>query len=276
MTGASSPSLRIELRLEATVTQRLPPLRRFRIPNQSAMSSEIDNPFDLDVIIAQRFESFPQSLFGLQESERDAEDQEPSPALPDEALEPQSWLLTTHRQADPVTALDRRLEENASERAPFDDSLDLKITGSHELLTRLGPITFDGSALLCRCPDCDAPMSIRLWLGLADCWRCPASIVLDELVVQRIAAEVERKEIELPAPPPTPIEFFGRPALPTVAPQFDTGAAPKVNEFEAQFSEELDQLTRSSIFAKWLRRIFRITPASVSYTHLTLPTICSV
>ena len=41
-------------------------------------------------------------------------------------------------------------------------------------------IWFDGSTLLCGCPECDAPMSIRLWLAVADCWQCETSIQLTE------------------------------------------------------------------------------------------------
>ena len=38
----------------------------------------------------------------------------------------------------------------------------------------------EGDALMCACPDCRAPMSIRLWLMVADCWRCGTSIELSE------------------------------------------------------------------------------------------------
>ncbi|MFM2093798.1 MAG: hypothetical protein RIS70_922 [Planctomycetota bacterium] len=52
----------------------------------------------------------------------------------------------------------------------------------------------DGEALICRCPDCSAPMSVRLWLMLADCWRCGASIELDQ--------EQEKRVRQLFAEPP--------------------------------------------------------------------------
>lgn len=41
-------------------------------------------------------------------------------------------------------------------------------------------IWLDGDVLACACPDCGAPMSIRLWLMVADCFRCGASIELTE------------------------------------------------------------------------------------------------
>ncbi len=38
----------------------------------------------------------------------------------------------------------------------------------------------DGDVLMCACPDCGAPMTVRLWLMVADCWRCETSIELTE------------------------------------------------------------------------------------------------
>jgi hypothetical protein len=43
-----------------------------------------------------------------------------------------------------------------------------------------GEIWLNGDVLACACPECRAPMSIRLWLMLADCWRCGTSIELTE------------------------------------------------------------------------------------------------
>lgn len=60
-----------------------------------------------------------------------------------------------------------------------------------------GMFWLDGDALMCACPDCRAPMSVRLWLMVADCWRCRTSIELTEeqerealrLLKQREAAQ---------------------------------------------------------------------------------------
>ncbi|MBN2294007.1 MAG: hypothetical protein JXM70_16395, partial [Pirellulales bacterium] len=41
-------------------------------------------------------------------------------------------------------------------------------------------IRLDGGVLACACPECGAPMSIRLWLLVADCWQCGTSIELTE------------------------------------------------------------------------------------------------
>ncbi|MEX2026858.1 MAG: hypothetical protein WEH44_06145, partial [Pirellulaceae bacterium] len=43
-----------------------------------------------------------------------------------------------------------------------------------------GSFWLEGDVLMCACPDCQAPMSVRLWLMVADCWRCGASIELTE------------------------------------------------------------------------------------------------
>ncbi len=45
----------------------------------------------------------------------------------------------------------------------------------------------DGETVLCGCPDCKAPMSVRIWLMTADCWRCGLSIDLTEEQEREIA-----------------------------------------------------------------------------------------
>lgn len=42
------------------------------------------------------------------------------------------------------------------------------------------PVEFwlDGNSVMCACPDCAAPMSIRMWLLIADCWQCGCSVEL--------------------------------------------------------------------------------------------------
>ncbi len=45
---------------------------------------------------------------------------------------------------------------------------------------RSGMFWLEGDVLMCTCPECRAPMSVRLWLMVADCWRCQTSIELTE------------------------------------------------------------------------------------------------
>jgi hypothetical protein len=58
----------------------------------------------------------------------------------------------------------------------------------------------DGETVLCGCPDCRAPMSVRIWLMTADCWRCGLSIDLTEAEER----EINRLLNERPAPAPKP------------------------------------------------------------------------
>ena len=61
-------------------------------------------------------------------------------------------------------------------------------------------------AVLCACPDCQSLMSVRIWLGVADCWNCGSSVELSE----EQEREVERL---LAARPPRP----SAPAVPATA-----------------------------------------------------------
>jgi hypothetical protein len=45
---------------------------------------------------------------------------------------------------------------------------------------RGGSLWLAGDALMCACPDCRAPMTVRTWLMVADCWNCGTSIELNE------------------------------------------------------------------------------------------------
>ncbi len=61
---------------------------------------------------------------------------------------------------------------------------------------RKGKFWFEGNALMCACPDCLAPMTIRLFLMVADCWRCGTSIELseeEEREIQRLIDERDRR-----------------------------------------------------------------------------------
>jgi len=66
-----------------------------------------------------------------------------------------------------------------------------------------GGIWLDGGVLACACPECSAPMSIRLWLMVADCFRCGTSIELTEEQEQEalrlLKAEEETRQVEAQA-----------------------------------------------------------------------------
>ncbi len=63
-----------------------------------------------------------------------------------------------------------------------------------------GQFWLNGEVAGCQCPDCGGPMSIRLWLMLADCALCGASIELTEEQERELQALIERV-----APPPPPV-----------------------------------------------------------------------
>ncbi len=72
---------------------------------------------------------------------------------------------------------------------------DLSETASHKLMTDRGLFTLTGDNLLCRCPACHAPLTLRTWLGLADCWRCHASIELTSQELASVTLELPSKTL---------------------------------------------------------------------------------
>jgi hypothetical protein len=81
-------------------------------------------------------------------------------------------------------------------------------------------------AVLCACPDCRAPMSVRLWLGIADCWNCGAAIELTEEQEREIERVLQKGAT--PAPTSNTASNSAAIVLPTNAP-----AVPKPNSAPA-------------------------------------------
>jgi hypothetical protein len=86
-----------------------------------------------------------------------------------------------------------------------------------------GQFWLNGEVAGCQCPDCGGPMSIRLWLMLADCALCGASIELSEEQERELQALIERV-----APPPPPVAK--PPAAKSVAPEVKPAAKPATRE----------------------------------------------
>lgn len=66
-----------------------------------------------------------------------------------------------------------------------------------------GEIWLEGEVILVGCPDCRAPMSVRIWLMMAECWNCGTTIELSEeqeREVMRLLEEQRRKNVEPPKP----------------------------------------------------------------------------
>ena len=57
----------------------------------------------------------------------------------------------------------------------------------HTVETTAGPVWLSGNVVMCCCPECDAPVSVRLWLMVADCWSCGSAMELS--YEQQVAAE---------------------------------------------------------------------------------------
>lgn len=53
---------------------------------------------------------------------------------------------------------------------------------------------FEGDVLMCPCPDCRAPMAVRVWLMVADCWHCSTSIELSEEQEKKVRQMIERRQ----------------------------------------------------------------------------------
>lgn len=68
-------------------------------------------------------------------------------------------------------------------------------------------IWLDGEVLACACPNCGAPMSVRLWLLVADCWCCGTSVELTEEQEQQALALLQKRAMDRgELPPATPQE----------------------------------------------------------------------
>lgn len=158
----------------------------------------------------------------------------------------------------PLAALDLNHRPKAEHLTDEDTSaFDVSATRSHQIEMEGRTIWLSGTSLLCSCPDCEAPMTIRLWLGLADCWRCPTSISLS--TQQLVAAEqlvADHQPIATPETSTTP----ARSSLPVPAPAVRNQPIPDQG-ISAAREHELEQLSRSSALAKLLRNGFQNIPA---------------
>lgn len=80
---------------------------------------------------------------------------------------------------------------------------DVTSGASAAALSREAAVWLDGDVLACACPECAAPMSIRLWLAVADCWRCGTSIELTEEQEREAMRLLEQREAGQPSALPS-------------------------------------------------------------------------
>jgi hypothetical protein len=144
---------------------------------------------------------------------------------------------------------------------------DLTQTGVHRVSVGGIELWLSGSCLLCRCPDCQSPMTIQTWLGLADCWSCQTSISLTE---EQLAAarELPKLDAVLPTkqasnPAALSLPALIEPALKADATFSETDdSIPLLTDPEHDPQEqELERLTRGSALVRVVRGGMHLTPA---------------
>ncbi len=86
----------------------------------------------------------------------------------------------------------------------------------------------DGGILACVCPGCGGPMSIRLWLKLADCFHCQTSVELTEEQVSQAQRLLQsRKGVAIsPKGPPSSGRKSPQGIFPEVEGRLGSGIAP--------------------------------------------------
>jgi hypothetical protein len=156
-------------------------------------------------------------------------------------------------------------------------------------------IWLDGDVLACACPECGSPMSIRLWLMLADCWRCGASVELTEeqereairLLEERerrnsaASIEVDQAAIAPPTPPLQPVQRPPAPPSPALPPAashrpaappapvrersvFRDSPAPRrtvAAQRPSRVRQDLQTMAKVGLVRVWARELFRSLPA---------------
>ena len=147
------------------------------------MTQSNPTPDPLDLVILKRLEQIENASNPNGSASR--------PQIPNYPKPQSAVPLFNLNEPDGSEATDQRefLEHEAA---------DISHTASHRIKCKHGDVWLSGTTLLCACPDCLAPMTIRAWLRLADCWRCNSSVSLTE---EQIRAVRQLADI---APPPTP------------------------------------------------------------------------
>ena len=132
---------------------------------------------------------------------------------------------------------------------------DVANTRRHLIKTENGNFWISGNSILCECPDCQAPMTVRIWLRLADCWRCGTSTRLTQEQIDAIEAFTENVVETTPAIP------VAQPGTHIQSPPADTNNQYDEDAPTDGFIEELDQLTQQRTSARVIRKGLAGIPA---------------
>ncbi|MBC7856490.1 MAG: terpene cyclase/mutase family protein, partial [Pirellulaceae bacterium] len=140
-----------------------------------------------------------------------------------------------------------------------------------------GTLWLEGDVLMCACPDCRAPMSVRLWLMAADCWNCGASVELtqeQEREAIRLLKEREDAAAPTPVPPPATPESreprqprFKESSAPVAPPPATSDAAPSAPASAVsvpprpQPRRRPAQRRKTESASSWLQKLLKDTPA---------------
>lgn len=147
---------------------------------------------------------------------------------------------------------------------------DTGVSIRQKIKTKRGPIWLEGDSLLCACPDCQAPMSIRLRLLVADCWLCGTSILLNSEQEEAVQ-ELLRQRDEAPAQQPAahqaaPVDESAETSQPEPqSPAEETEVRPRRRRRRTadDAQRRIARLRRSHSATAWLQEAFRMTPAWV-------------
>jgi len=77
-----------------------------------------------------------------------------------------------------VSELPDVTQVNNTREAPAEGEIPETVGANPNVPMRVGSIWLDGESLMCACPDCLAPVTIRHWLMVADCWNCQTAVLL--------------------------------------------------------------------------------------------------
>ena len=132
-------------------------------------------------------------------------------------------------------------------------SVDATITAGHSIETSSGRMWVHGNSLLCPCPKCNAPMTVRVWLQLADCWRCDTSIALTEEQLDAAKQLMGEQPARMSTSPAAPI--IPQPDQIDITSPFIETEEPLIGGAE----HELEQLVERSILARLVLSGFQLS-----------------
>jgi hypothetical protein len=193
-------------------------------------------------------------------------------------------LVASHER--PVSTRPRAQPQAQATGFPYlsGSTIDVSENSTHHIEIDGRKFWLSGSTVMCSCPDCNAPMTIRLWLRLADCWRCEASVGMSRAEVDAVKKMVGVKAGSVKSPaaksrPSLSANLPDAPPKPVVVGHATTSLTKKTNQPKPQrkklplppprpvnhpllptrsdpFADqktELDRLARRSYVAQWLQ-----------------------